>query len=66
MRPRMNNNPVFINNVLIASYFTKYIAKNDYDNYYDSFYGFNDRGISKKSLQSILPEKIPLENESYD
>ena len=57
MIPRMNNNPVFINNVLIASYFTKYIAKNDYDNYYDSFHGFNDKGISKRNLESIYAQK---------
>ena len=50
----MNNNAVFINNILIASYFTKYIAKSDYENFYDSFKGFNDKAIESRNLESVL------------
>ena len=54
----MNNNAVFINNILITSYFTKYIAKNDFENYYDSFQGFNDKALETRNLQSVLPRKL--------
>ena len=50
----MNNNAVFINNILIASYFTKYIAKNDYENYYDSFKGFNDKVLEQRNFDSVF------------